>query len=102
SRTMASRAGHPRLHPGQIGTRLDIRGVAVEAAVNRAAGLNLAQRVGGHSRMAKGDPRYATFRVPGNAMLEESQRQPADRSESLRSGAKCPLQQGGRPISVVR
>ena len=48
--------------------------------------------------MAKGDTGYAAFRVPGNAVLEKSQRQPAYRREALRARAKGPLQQCGNPI----
>ena len=47
--------------------------------------------------MAEGDPGYAPFRVPGNAVLEESQWQPPYRSEALRPGAKRPLQQRRKP-----
>ena len=52
--------------------------------------------------MAEGDAGYAAFRVPGDAVLEESQRQPAYRREALRAGAKGPLQQCGNPVLPAR
>src|SRR5207244_11617 len=58
--------------------------------------------VGWRSLMAKGNAGYSPFRIPGDAVLKEPQGQPAYRSESLRAGAKRPLQQAGGAVFPAR